>query len=154
MSEYTLRIGDRDYAAEVREMTADHARVAVDGVEYRVDLVGFGRPRPAVPTTSPARVATPSTSAATLPPVRPSAASAPAGAIAAPLPGLILEIKVKEGDTVQAGQALLVMEAMKMENVVPASHNGTVRKIFVIQGDSVSEGDPLVEISRPEMTTL
>ena len=52
------------------------------------------------------------------------------------------------------GQALLVMEAMKMENVVPASHNGTVRKIFVIQGDSVSEGDPLVEISRPEMTTL
>jgi biotin carboxyl carrier protein len=154
MSEYTLRIGDRDYAAEVREMTADHARVAVDGVEYRVDLVGFGRPRPAVPTTSPARVATPSTSAATLPPGRPSAASAPAGAIAAPLPGLILEIKVKEGDTVQAGQALLVMEAMKMENVVPASHNGTVRKIFVIQGDSVSEGDPLVEISRPEMTTL
>ena len=154
MSEYTLRIGDNNYTAEVREMTADHARVAVDGVEYRVDLVGFGRPRPAVPTTSPARVATPSTSAATLPPVRPSAASAPAGAIAAPLPGLILEIKVKEGDTVQAGQALLVMEAMKMENVVPASHNGTVRKIFVIQGDSVSEGDPLVEISRPEMTTL
>ena len=53
-----------------------------------------------------------------------------------------------------AGQPLLVMEAMKMENVVAAPHHGTVRKIFVGEGATVAEGDPLVEIARPEMTTL
>ena len=41
-----------------------------------------------------------------------------------------------------------------MENVVQAPHNGTVRKIFVGEGDSVGEGDPLLELARPEMTTL
>jgi acetyl-CoA/propionyl-CoA carboxylase biotin carboxyl carrier protein len=55
---------------------------------------------------------------------------------------------------VQAGQSLLVMEAMKMENVVPAPHNGTVRKIFVAEGATVGEGEPLIEVARPEMTTL
>ena len=46
------------------------------------------------------------------------------------------------------------MEAMKMENVVPAPYHGTVRQVFVTEGDSVAEGDPLVEVARPEMTTL
>ena len=72
----------------------------------------------------------------------------------APLPGLILELKVKEGDTVQAGQPLLVMEAMKMENVIQAPHDGTVKRLLVAAGDSVGEGDVLAEVSRPEMTTL
>jgi biotin carboxyl carrier protein len=43
---------------------------------------------------------------------------------------------------------------MKMENVVQAPPNGTVRKVFVAAGDTVAEGDPLVEMQRPEMTTL
>lgn len=74
--------------------------------------------------------------------------------MAAPLPGLVLEVKVKVGDAVQTGQPVLIMEAMKMENVIPAPHNGTVRKVFVSNGDSVGEGDSLVEIALPEMTTL
>jgi biotin carboxyl carrier protein len=61
---------------------------------------------------------------------------------------------VKEGDTVQAGQALLVMEAMKMENAITASYNGTVSKVYVREGDSISEGDLLVEVARPKMTAL
>jgi biotin carboxyl carrier protein len=70
------------------------------------------------------------------------------------MPGLVVAIKVKEGDTVQAGQALLVMEAMKMENAITASYNGTVARIYVRQGDSISEGDLLVEVARPKMTAL
>ena len=76
------------------------------------------------------------------------------GAVVAPLPGLILRLQTKEGESVQAGQPLLVMEAMKMENVVPAPHNGTVKKIYVAAGDNVAEGDILVDVPRPEMTTL
>ena len=76
------------------------------------------------------------------------------GAITAPMPGLVLTINVKEGDSVQAGQALLVMEAMKMENAITASYNGTVSKIYVREGDSISEGDMLVEVARPKMTAL
>jgi biotin carboxyl carrier protein len=70
------------------------------------------------------------------------------------MPGLVLTIKVKEGDTVQAGQALLVMEAMKMENAITASYNGTVSRVYVREGDSISEGDLLVDVARPKMTAL
>jgi len=76
------------------------------------------------------------------------------GAITAPMPGSIFQMKTKEGATVQAGQVLLVMEAMKMENPITAPYNGTVTKVFVREGDNVGEGDLLVEVARPEMTTL
>ncbi len=69
-----------------------------------------------------------------------------AGMINAPLPGTILEIKVKEGDTVKAGDKLLVMEAMKMENNINADRDGTIVSIKVNISDSVLEGDTLVEI--------
>jgi biotin carboxyl carrier protein len=76
------------------------------------------------------------------------------GSISAPMPGSIFQMKTKEGDAVQAGQILLVMEAMKMENPIRAPFNGTVAKVFVREGDNVGEGDLLVEVARPEMTTL
>jgi biotin carboxyl carrier protein len=86
---------------------------------------------------------------------RPSApASRGEGGIVAPMPGLVLTIKVKEGDSVAAGQSLLVMEAMKMENAVTAPYAGTVAKIYVREGDSIAEGDLLVDVSRPKLTTL
>jgi biotin carboxyl carrier protein len=70
------------------------------------------------------------------------------------MPGLVLTIKAKEGDVVAAGQPLLVMEAMKMENAIASPYAGTVAKIYVREGDSISEGDLLVEVARPKMTTL
>ncbi len=149
MSEYVLRIAGTEYRAEVAEITPEQARIVVNDTLYEVDLVHIGRREMAVPELPTAVV----TAAKSTPPevARPAAGR---GAVCAPLPGLILAVKVKEGDNVQAGQPTLVMEAMKMENVVSAPHNGVVRKIFVGAGDSVGEGDPLLEISRPEMTTL
>ena len=150
MSDYVLRIGDREYRARVREITSDRATIVVDDTTYDVDLVEIGR-RPTSPSVQ--RPATRSAPAAP-----PKAAVRPAdeapGTVASPLPGLILRLQAKEGDVVQAGQPLLVMEAMKMENVVTAPHHGRVRKVFVTEGATVGEGDPLVEISRPKMTTL
>lgn len=153
MSEYVLRIGDREYRAEVKEITSDTAKIVVNQTEYTVDLVQFGHRAPA-----PREVARP---AVTTAPAAAPASTAPRGTAAneegtvkAPLPGLVLELKVKEGDAVSAGQPVALMEAMKMENVVAAPHSGTVRRVFVAAGDSVGEGDPLLAIARPEMTTL
>jgi len=150
MSDYILKIGDREYRARVREITSDRATIVVDDTTYDVDLVEIGR-RP----TSPSVQRKTTRSAPAAPPkamVRPSD-EAP-GAVTAPLPGLILRLSTKEGDIVEPGQPLLVMEAMKMENVVTAPHHGKVRKVFVAEGATVGEGDPLVEIARPKMTTL
>lgn len=63
-----------------------------------------------------------------------------------PLPGVILDIKVKEGDTVKRGQTIIILEAMKMENNINANKDGKVAEIKVNKGDSVLEGTDLVII--------
>jgi biotin carboxyl carrier protein len=69
-----------------------------------------------------------------------------AGGIKAPLPGTILEMKVKAGDDVKQGDVILIMEAMKMENNIKADKSGKITDVKVKVGDSVLEGDLLVEI--------
>lgn len=150
MSDYILKIGDHEYRARVREITSDRATIVVDDTTYDVDLVEIGRRTAPLSVQRP----TPQSAPAAAPKSVIRSTDETHGAVAAPMPGLILRIQTKEGDVVQPGQPLLVMEAMKMENVVTAPHHGTVRKIFVAEGATVSEGHPLVEIARPKMTTL
>ena len=73
-----------------------------------------------------------------------------AGGLAAPMPGKIVAISVKAGDAVKKGQALLVMEAMKMEHTIAAPVDGTVREIFYAVGDQVTEGAELAGIDAAE----
>ncbi len=68
--------------------------------------------------------------------------------MAAPLPGVVLELRVVEGDRVEAGEVLLILEAMKMENEVTAPVAGTVREVRVDRGSAVNVGDVLV-VLRP-----
>ncbi len=81
-----------------------------------------------------------------------SAETAPASAgpdateITAPLPGIIIDIKVKPGEAVSEGQELAVLEAMKMENSILSPHSGTVREILVSTGDSLPEGTVIMII--------
>lgn len=79
---------------------------------------------------------------------RTSAPTAPKGTgfIKSPLPGVILQVYVKEGDIVKVGTKLLMLEAMKMENNINADKEGVVKSIKVKTGDSVLEGDVLIEI--------
>jgi len=101
-------------------------------------------PRPSASTRT---VQAPHTAPAAKPAVKPSVSSASGvGAIKAPMPGLIIEIKVKEGETVKPGQVVAVMEAMKMENDLPSTLSGTVKKICVQKGAQVSTGDLLIVI--------
>ncbi len=63
-----------------------------------------------------------------------------------PLPGTILDVFVNVGDAVKAGQTVVLLEAMKMENNIEADTDGTVKEVKVRKGDSVLEGDVLVVI--------
>jgi biotin carboxyl carrier protein len=67
------------------------------------------------------------------------------GDLKAPMPGLILDIQVAEGDAIEKGQPILILEAMKMENVLKSPGEGTVRKIVVQKGQAVEKGDLLIE---------
>jgi biotin carboxyl carrier protein len=159
MSEHVMNIGGKEYRAEVKELSSGRARVVVNSVEYDVNLLSIGRkeinladtPTRSVPPppiiTVPVHVPTPALH-------RPAPMVAGQSSIVAPMPGAIFQMRVKEGDKVHAGQVLLVMEAMKMENPVTAPFNGTVSKIHVREGDNVGEGDLLVEVARPEMAML
>jgi biotin carboxyl carrier protein len=154
MSEYVVRIGGREYRAEVKELTPEHATVGVDGKDYRVDLVQLGRhATPASPAAAPRATTPAAVPVAAAPPVQRAAAATGNGAITAPMPGLV-RVLVKLGDEVAKDQPLLVMEAMKMENAVTAPFTGTVSRVFVREGDSIGEGDRLVEVARPKLTAL
>lgn len=156
MSQHVMNIGGREYRAEVKEFTSERALVVVDGKEYAVDLAHLGRrsaPLPEAPRAAALNVIAPITAPAAAPAKRNTIAAGD-GAITSPMPGSVFQMKTQEGATVQAGQVLLVLEAMKMENPITAPFNGTVTKVFVREGDNVGEGDLLVEVARPQMTTL
>ncbi len=69
------------------------------------------------------------------------------GEVRAPMPGLVIDVMVEEGDSVTAEQGLLVLEAMKMENELKASSGGVVDAIHVAEEDAVDKNDLLVEIA-------
>ena len=78
--------------------------------------------------------------------VQSAQASAGATVVSAPMNGNINAIKVTSGQTVKEGDVLVVLEAMKMENDIPASKSGKIGQIFVQKGQTVDTGAPLVEI--------
>jgi len=103
------------------------------------------------PKAAPAPAAAPAPKAAPAPAPAPAPAAAPAAAggqtVEAPMPGKILDIKVKVGDAVGYGQCVIVMEAMKMETEIVAPAAGTVASINVSTGDSVETGAVLVTLN-------
>lgn len=160
MREYVMSVGGKEFHAGIKELNAEYALVQVDDTEYKVILKQLGSGQSVFSGLArgvgQAAAAPPRESAQVLAQPPQSAAGAPegSGTIPAPLPGLVLDLLVREGDAVKAGQTLLIMEAMKMENQIQAPFDGTVKKIFVQKGANISEGDRLIEISRPFMTTL
>ena len=87
-----------------------------------------------------------------LPPLLRHLPAAPAGAagavsVTAPMPGNILDVKVKAGDSVKAGDTLLILEAMKMENEISAPQDGTIASVNVRKGDVVNSGDLLITMN-------
>ena len=101
----------------------------------------------AAPVAAPAPKAAPAASAPVSAPVAAPAPAAGAKTVTAPLPGSITKVSVKVGDTVAAGDTVLMMEAMKMENSITAEFAGTVKAVLCKEGDQVQSGQALVELS-------
>ncbi len=101
---------------------------------------------------APAAVAVPAAAPAAAPVAAPAASAAPVNleageAVNAPMPGNILRIDVAKGDTVKAGQVLVILEAMKMENEIVAPKDGTVAQVVTSKGAVVDTGSPLIVIA-------
>ncbi len=124
--------------------------VTVNGQAYEVEVEEVGGAPTAAPVRAAAPVAAP-VAAAPVAAAAPAAKAAPAVAggepVKAPMPGNILDVKVKAGDKVTTGQALCVLEAMKMENEIPAPHDGVVAQVVVTKGATVEAGDVLVTLA-------
>ena len=121
-------------------------KITVDGVPYDVtveEIEDAAEPRPAVTAPAPAPAPAPPSPAQT-PSVGPAGAAP--GQVASPLAGKVLEVLVSVGAAVNAGDAVLRLEAMKMESMVVAPSSGTVKSVDVGAGDSVQEGQVLVTI--------
>ena len=145
MKEYKLKINGNDYAVTVNEVDGSMAEVEVNGTPFKVE---FEKPikKAAAPVAKPmAPKATPA-GAPEVKVSKPAAAAGAGNAVTSPLPGVILEVSVKVGDVVKRGDKVMVLEAMKMENVIEATADGTITAIKVDKGDSVLEGAPLVII--------
>jgi biotin carboxyl carrier protein len=78
------------------------------------------------------------------------AAHAGPAPLLAPMPGLVVRVLAREGDLVQPGQGLVVVEAMKMENELRATAAGRVRSVHVVQGATVEKGSLLIELENPD----
>lgn len=142
MKEYNYKINGTVYNVTVGDIENNMAQVEVNGTPYKVEMeqtvapVAVSTPRPsAAPRTVSGEkvIAKPTTTGG-------------AGAIKAPLPGVVLDIKVNVGDAVNAGDTVVILEAMKMENNINADKSGVVKSISVNKGDSVLEGAELLII--------
>lgn len=149
MKTYKFKINGNEYNVAINSVSGNLADVTVNGANYQVEMENV----PSAPVQAPISAAPVSTPAPA--PVQATPAPAPAAApasgagkaVTSPLPGVIIAVKVKVGDTVKSGQELAVLEAMKMENSIEATHDGTVTAIHVTNGESVLEGAAIVTVA-------
>ena len=148
MKRYEIEINQKKYTVEVNEVRGNRASVTVDGVAYNVKLGGDSTAAPAVSDAGAPPLSV------TAPPVTPQApaqvagpsAAGGSGEVVSPISGLVIDVEVSEGQTVQAGDVLAKIEAMKMENNIPSPVGGRVSKICVSKGEEVKDAQLLFVI--------
>jgi glutaconyl-CoA/methylmalonyl-CoA decarboxylase subunit gamma len=145
MKKFKFIINGNSYETEVQNVEDGIAEIEVNGTLYKVEIdkqiKTTKTPRLIRPIAVPSTDSHPSVA-------KTSSPSAPKGTgnIKSPLPGVILDIFVREGDVVKMGQKLLLLEAMKMENNIEADKPGKIISIMKSKGDAVMEGDVLIVI--------
>ena len=129
----------------VNDVEDNIAEIEINGTLYKVEvdkeIKAVKTPKLVRSTVAPSTDIEPSTA-------KTSSPSSPkgTGTIKSPLPGVVLDIFVREGDMVKIGQKLILLEAMKMENNIEADQAGKIVSITKQRGDSVMEGDVLIII--------
>lgn len=145
MKEYKFKINGKGYDVAIDTMEGNVASVTVNGVAYQVELENT--PAAESDAATPVMVQNPARPAAPAPAAAAEKAAAGAGkAVTSPLPGVVIAIKVNVGDMVKSGQEVAVLEAMKMENSIEATQDGTVTAVHVTKGDSIQEGTAIISI--------
>ena len=162
MAKYQYTVKGVDYEVEIQDIEGNIANVTVNGIPFEVEMkqpvkagkqkVHLSEPSSQQGANSPKGSAASSeqpanTNASSQSQSAASSASAGGKPVVAPLPGTINDIKVKVGDKVNAGDTVVVLEAMKMQNNIEAETSGTIASINVNKGDAVMEGDTLVTIA-------
>ncbi len=129
-------------------------KITVNGVTYDVQVEEVGgavasAPVSAAPVAAAPVAAAPAAAPAPAPVAAPAAAAPIAGAesIDSPMPGTILDIRVKAGDSVKKNDVLMILEAMKMENEIVAPRDGVIAAVCVSKGEAVNSGSALISLS-------
>ena len=146
-----VKVGERWYAVQVEDLSTSPVRVTVDGQAFDVELEGLATPAsaPAMeapPTASQPAVTTPSPAATPAQPSPPALGVSSDKAIRSPMPGKVLAIMVRPGDTVEPEQEVCVVEAMKMEQSIRTLQGGVVKTIHVQPMQQVSVNALLMEL--------
>ena len=156
---YQYTVKGVDYEVEIQDIEGNIANVTVNGIPFEVEMkqpVKAGKQKVKLGGTANEGASSSSSApqsakaSADLQSAASSGQTVNAGdagkPVVAPLPGTINEIKVKVGDKVNAGDTVVILEAMKMQNNIEAETSGTITSINVNKGDAVMEGDTLVTI--------
>lgn len=141
MKKFDFTINGNSYSVHLKDYDDEVATLEVNGTEYVVEVRHEMRKPIKTPKLVREKVVTPPGEG--LIRKKESLGGFP---VHAPLPGSILQLKVKEGDSVKKGDELLVLEAMKMENHVLADESGVIKEIKVKPGDAVLQNDVLLTI--------
>jgi len=146
MKDFKFKINGNLYEVSVGAIEDSMAEVIVNGQTHRVEVlseVEAPKPKPVISPAAKPKATEPAIAKTVAEPK----AAGKGKPVMSPLPGLILEMKVKEGDIVKKGDILLVMEAMKMENNILTEFDGTISSVKVSKGQAVMQNDVLVEIA-------
>ncbi|TWH76391.1 biotin/lipoyl-containing protein [Sedimentibacter saalensis] len=139
MKKFNVTVNGKSYAVEVEEVGAGQGGFTYAPVQQSPAVQAT--PAPASSAPAPKSLE-PKTAPAPKAPESP----VPGELLTAPMPGTILDIKVTEGQAVKAGELILILEAMKMENEIVSPKDGVVNKIHTSKSSTVSTGEPLVTI--------
>ena len=140
MKNFKFTISGDEYDVHIQDIEDNVAQIEVNGTKYEVEVK-----REVKASKTPTLVRKPVVQKPGEGLIKKQQSSG-GSAIKAPLPGTIFKLNVSVGDQVKAGQSLLVMEAMKMENQVLSEKDGEVKAIKVKEGDAVLQDDVLIEI--------
>lgn len=141
MKQYKYKINGNIYNVTVDEIDDRLVKVEVNGTPYKVELENSLKPKKPVIRPAAAPRTASGDPVVTKPTQKPKARG-----VKSPLPGVVLDIKVKEGEMVKRGQVVVILEAMKMENNINADRDGKVVAVKVSKGESVLEGTDLIII--------
>jgi biotin carboxyl carrier protein len=146
MKKFKFNINGNQYEVEILSVESNLAEVEVNGSIYKVEVDKEIQQVKTPKLVRPVSVPSTDTPKVEENKVIPVQTSADAKKILSPLPGVILEMLVKQGDKVSIGQRIAVLEAMKMENNIESDIEGTVVEVIANKGDSIMQGDVIVII--------